>query len=179
VSNSASIYVATLENYFWIQVNGKGNVFISPTLKDFTDSLFKNCDNSGELPQLTDTPSAIVLDLKNCCSMDSTFMGMIAGLAIKINNTPKSLFYLCNVEKKNRSSLEELGLDCIVDINNPSIPWTTLEEKVVNKLQIWDSDKASSPNSQLIFETHSTLGSLSTTNKEKFADVIKISKDEL
>ena len=61
--------------------------------------------------ELEDGIKHIVIDLSECSGMDSTFMGTMAGIAMKLAKLPDGKLEIANPGEKNRSSLEDLGLD--------------------------------------------------------------------
>jgi len=69
VVNSATITVGEINGYSWIRICGKGDVFLAPKLKKFTEKLFSS--NSEE------TTPKVVFDMEECTGMDSTFMGVV------------------------------------------------------------------------------------------------------
>src|SRR5450631_2319235 len=59
----------------WIRVEGRGSFQNSPALKEFSRKL------------IDEGRRKFVVDLKSCLAMDSTFMGTLAGLAIRLRDT--------------------------------------------------------------------------------------------
>ena len=169
--NSATITVGEINGYSWIRICGKGDVFLAPKLKKFTENLF-----TIESEDLT---PKVVLDMEECTGMDSTFMGVLAGFAIKLKGMANSCFQLCNVSNRNQESLEELGIDSLVEINPAESEWKGQCETIQDCLKEWDPDKVEKklPPS-LILETHKTLGSLNKKNEEEFSSVIKAFEDK-
>ena len=165
MANTASIKVAEVEDYSWVSIDGRGDVFTAPKVKLFTESVFaKNSQNKA---------TKIIFDMENCTGMDSTFMGVIAGLAIKLQGMANSYLQLCGVSHSNQESLEELGIDSLVDINSSKPDWEPYHTEIDSKLSEWNPEGKSDPNQSLILDSHKTLGSLSKENEEEFSSVIK------
>src|ERR1043165_1280780 len=83
----------------WIRVEGRGSFQNSPALKEFTRRLME------------DGRREFVVDLKNCPAMDSTFMGTLAGLAIRLREAGGGALWVVNRNERNAELLAGLGLD--------------------------------------------------------------------
>ena len=172
MSQKASIQTGEVKGYSWVRIDGRGDVFLAPLVKKFTDQLLESSSSQ-------DSPPKLVLDMEVCTGMDSTFMGMLAGLAIKFQGIPQSVLQLCFVSQKNVDSLEELGIDSLLDINPSVAEWADQFPHVRTTLKVWGPDQKSSPDAKLILDTHKTLGSLNEKNKAEFSGVIKTFEDQL
>lgn len=76
--------------------------------------MVKECAERG----MNEGRSVIVVDLEACVGMDSTFMGMLAGIAIKLTKLPAGgVLQIAGASERNVQSLEDLGLDALMDIN--------------------------------------------------------------
>jgi len=67
--------VGTTDGFVWIRIKGKGSFSTSPPLKGFIERSLE----SGE--------TQFVIDLGDCPAMHSTFMGTLAGLAMRLSRT--------------------------------------------------------------------------------------------
>lgn len=85
-----------------IRVMGRGSFKISSTLKQFV------------LETATHRPiHTVAIDMRQCIGMDSTFMGVLAGLACRLRSMDKTL-ELIHLSEKNRNLLATLGVDQVV-----------------------------------------------------------------
>jgi len=90
-------------NKIFIRVTGRGSFKVSATLKQFIAEI------------CAQQPVAfVVMDLSDCIGMDSTFMGVLAGLSGRLKQTGKIL-ELINLSEKNEQLLATLGVDKVVD----------------------------------------------------------------
>ncbi len=105
--------------------------------------------------------------------MDSTFMGILASLAIKVKGIANAGLQLCGVTEKNQDSLEELGLDSLMEINPAQAAWLPDCQEIRARLSRWTSTEQARPDSKLVLDTHKTLGSLNASNQQKFSDVVE------
>lgn len=173
MADSASIKVGQIDGYSWIRINGRGDVFLAPSVKKFTDKIL------GQKQSTNRNPAKFVIDMEDCTGMDSTFMGMMAGLAIKLQGVSNSCLQLCGVNSQNQESLEELGIASLVEINPTASEWCDSCDKVRSELRNWSPDGQAKPDPKLILDTHKTLGSLNDQNKKAFSDVIETFEDQL
>ena len=99
-----NLTAAYIDDTVVIRVEGRGSFKISPPMKQF-------------IHQVIDNKSAkrILIDMSDCIGMDSTFMGMLAGLACHIKSKPDIRFKLINLSEKNHKLLLTLGVDRVVD----------------------------------------------------------------
>ncbi|HBM76524.1 MAG TPA: hypothetical protein DD438_00325, partial [Verrucomicrobiales bacterium] len=64
-----------------------------------------------------------VIDLLDCPAMDSTFMGTLAGLAMRLSRIGGGRMHLNGVCDRNRQSLEDLGLEKLLEIDPDDSAW--------------------------------------------------------
>ena len=85
----------------WIRVEGKGTFQNSPGLKDFSRQMMETGRRD------------FVVDLANCPAMDSTFMGTLAGLALRLREVDNGHLWVVNRNDRNSELLQGLGLDAL------------------------------------------------------------------
>ena len=85
----------------WIRVEGKGTFQNSPGLKEFSRQMMETGRRD------------FVVDLANCPAMDSTFMGTLAGLALRLRESGEGHLWVVNRNDRNSELLAGLGLDAL------------------------------------------------------------------
>ena len=65
----------------------------------------------------------VVIDLSGCTGMDSTFMGTLAGMASRLSAKDQGVLEIAEAGDRNRRSLEDLGLDFLMEIDPPAARW--------------------------------------------------------
>ena len=80
-----------------VRVVGRGTYKISGALKEFAGRA------------LDDRDIGVVVDLDACTGMDSTFMGVIAGLAMRLKKVAGGRVILANVSTRLSGLLSTLG----------------------------------------------------------------------
>ncbi|MDR2462425.1 MAG: STAS domain-containing protein [Verrucomicrobiales bacterium] len=115
-----------------------------------------------------------ILDLRECAHMDSTFMGVIAGVALAQRRAGAPLPRIVNSSPRALELLHSLGLGQLLDID-PSpcqpISFSELEDTggSENKAEV----------TQTMLEAHETLIHADHANAAKFQDVITFLKNKL
>lgn len=110
-----------------------------------------------------------VVDLKDCELMDSTFMGTLAGMALKAGGAGKIRIIRAN--PRNRDVLRNLGLDRILSVEEAGPePPEPLREKNLRPPREAERDA--------IIEAHENLVATSPENAVRFKDVLEFLKQE-
>jgi len=96
----------------WVKVEGKGSFLNSGNLKEFAREMVDRGYRE------------FVIDLENCAMMDSTFMGTMAGVALRLKELGRGHLHIVHCGNRSRDLLSGLGLDQIFSIhgNGSSAP---------------------------------------------------------
>ncbi|MFC5051212.1 STAS domain-containing protein [Rubritalea spongiae] len=165
--NKSNIILASKrEGLGWIRCEGKGSFANSPRLKDWSDR------------QLRSGLTHLVVDLEACTGMDSTFMGTMAGIAMRIARVEGGLMEVASANEKNSRSLDDLGLSALMLINPPKPSWEGEEEEIRSSLVELGAAGATD-NTQHVFDAHQTLVDADDSNTEKFSTVLDCLEAEL
>jgi anti-sigma B factor antagonist len=168
VKTDTQISVGNFEGFSWIRCVGKGSFLVSPTMKQFGDERI----SAGE--------SRLVIDLGDCTGMDSTFMGCLAGMAVRLAASG-GVLEICDIDARGRQSLEDLGLDCMMEICPPDAPWIGRIDTIRTALTPPRSSAALPEvrdRAKHVLEAHETLAEANKENAERFSSVISILRDE-
>ena len=138
-----------------IRVEGKGSFQCSPALKEF----------SGKMIQ--EGRREFIVDLKDCPSMDSTFMGTLACIAVRLQDAGGGSLWVVNRNERNNALLAGLGLDALFsDKPLPVEPNGGKAEAIHHT-----ADKAATR--EVIHEAHAICIAVNPANAEKFKDVLE------
>lgn len=111
----------------------------------------------------------LLIDCKNCQSMDSTVLGIIAGIALKFRHlNPPGEILLLNPNARVLELIKNLGLHKIIKIDS--------SDKNIIKPQTEVPHEAAS--TERILEAHENLVEADAQNESKFQDVIRFLKAE-
>lgn len=147
-------------------VRGRGTFKAAPALKKFGLSAMEaGC-------------TLLLLDMRECIGMDSTFMGVVGGLAVRLRKENGGEVAMVNLSVKNKALLTTLGLDLCVRTGGAEAELDAfLGAKDMEKL---DSTTASrNVTTQTMLDAHHDLISISPDNMAKFKDVIAYLQDEM
>lgn len=168
VSVDSPIKVGKFEGFSWIRCEGKGSFLNSPAVKEFGDA------------RLLKGERCLVIDLEACTGMDSTFMGSLAGLATKLTAKGGGL-QVAAPGHKNKDSLEDLGLDFLMEIDPEEAVWKGVEEKARDLLKpkVAGMRAGTELHTRHILEAHEVLSGANEKNREKFSGVLGVLGKEL
>lgn len=125
--------------------------------------------------------SMIVIDLEDCAGMDSTFMGTLAGMASRLS-AKKGALQIADAGERNRRSLEDLGLDFLMEIDPPSADWREKLSEIREDLTEVDSVSAAMDQGQRakhVLEAHEVLSNMNDKNAREFANVVGMLKTQV
>lgn len=160
----STILVAHESETGFIRVLGKGSFKNAKLIKTFTESSREAGINR------------FVIDLQQCKHMDSTFMGVLAGVASQQKKQQLEAPKCVNLSARNRELLETLGLDKIMNLTTRSDESTDSDFKTLDHLEQEEDKKESA---QTMLEAHETLIDVDERNATKFQDVVKFLRHKL
>ena len=118
---------------------------------------------------------AVFFDLHACTGMDSTFMGMLAGLSMHLRKNGAGSLTIVEPGEKNQASLIELGLSQLMSINPSEGPWTGNLNEIRSGFTPLDSGKVLGEKTHIL-ECHESLCEASDDNTDRFKSVLEILK---
>lgn len=103
-----------------LKIVGRASYLNSAPLSEF----FNNCIQTGKLH--------FIIDFQECASMDSTFLGLLASVAMHaLEHIPQGSITLQNISQRNLELVKNLGLHKILKINDsPILPSTDNAEAI-------------------------------------------------
>src|ERR1700761_8313052 len=106
----SKILVARSGDLGFVKVVGRGSFQNSGCLKAFYLQLLK------------EGVTRFVIDLGSCTYLDSTFLGILLGLGLKLRESGKGLLNILNASSRNLELLRNLGLDRLIQLSGGSLP---------------------------------------------------------
>src|SRR3954468_16629890 len=89
-----------------VRIDGRASFQNSACLRDFVAEMIRR----GK--------TRFVLDFENCASMDSTFLGVLAGAALELRKrTPDGSLVLARVGQRNLELIRNLGLHRLLTVD--------------------------------------------------------------
>jgi len=161
---SPALCVAVVKHTAFIKVPGRANYASSIDLKTLVAELRKRGF------------SEFILDLRECMTMDSTFLGVLAGLVLR-NNQPEPeppLIELLNPNDRVLDLIENLGVLSMFKVKNEDVPSTLMFEPT--------NDHPAPTKEEVTrncLEAHRTLMQVNPANVPKFKEVTQFMAEDL
>ncbi|MFH1066743.1 MAG: STAS domain-containing protein [bacterium] len=157
-----SILVGRSGGTAWVRVVGRGSFKNAPHVKRFADEVMQQ------------GVTGFVVDLGKCAHMDSTFMGILAGLNLRLKKGGQSELVVVNVAKRNMELLHNLGLDKILRVEEKP-----MEGEIPQASPLAGGQETPQQIVKTMLEAHETLLEVDQRNVVKFQDVITYLRHEL
>ena len=148
-----------------MRVEGKGSFLNSTGLKEFAKEMI----NRGF--------REFAIDLKNCTVMDSTFMGTLAGVALRLRELGQGTLRVTNLNERNSDLLSNLGLDQSISSSSKRAGRPYSETAAQTPLATTAPDKTTQ--AQTMLEAHEACVEANAANAAKFKDVLEYLKQDL
>lgn len=164
----SSIQVGVNGPVVWVRVAGRGSFLESGSLKEFGREMV----NRGY--------REFVFDLEKCAMMDSTFMGTMAGMALRLKELGQGRLHVIHCGQRSRDLLSGLGLDQIFDIQakGESAPeYKTLTN--TNGETPSGAPPTKREQASTMLEAHEALCEARPENLTRFKDVLEYLKQDL
>ncbi len=104
--------------------------------------------------------------------MDSTFIGTLAGTALRIEGR-NGFVGLVNASERNLELVRSLGLDEIFEIDESGERWQTERDLVISGLEEMVDDTDRREMTRVSLEAHQALGEANDENLPRFKDVVE------
>ena len=160
-----SILVGTANRTVCVRVEGKGSFLNSTGLKEFAKEMI----NRGF--------REFAIDLKNCPVMDSTFMGTLAGIALRLRELGQGMLRVTNLNERNHDLLANLGLDQLfcIEARDGAVP----PENSVAQVPLVSAAPDKVTQAKTMLEAHEACVEANEANAAKFKDVLEYLKQHL
>lgn len=162
---TSKILVARSANLGFVKVVGRGSFQNSGCLKTFYLQLLK------------DGVDKFVIDLDACTYLDSTFLGILLGLGLKLKAAGNGLLHILNASARNVELLKNLGLDRLISIDAKRIDLNGVASQKLEALDCEVLTKAEA--GPTILEAHEALMEFDPRNIPKFKDVVEFLREDL
>jgi anti-sigma B factor antagonist len=174
----SKILVARSVDLGFIKVVGRGSFQNSGCLKAFYQQLLK------------DGVRRFVVDLDACTYLDSTFLGILLGLGLKLKEMGAGLLHILNASPRNLELLRNLGLDRLISIESttgqvgvrPSNGTAMSALKAANEENLKEMPCQVPTRAEAgptILEAHVNLMEFDPRNVPKFKDVVEFLREDL
>ncbi len=163
VSAQALYLVNAASDPVAVRIQGRANFQNSHCLDEFVQEMIRQ----GK--------TRFVIDFQDCASMDSTFLGVLAGLALKLRkNQPPGSLVLARPTERNLALIRSLGLHRLATIDAAAEVNATSGTALNNCGQLDEVTSA-----RHVLAAHENLVAADSDNQTKFQDVLTFLKQRV
>ncbi|MGH8046531.1 MAG: STAS domain-containing protein, partial [Chthoniobacterales bacterium] len=160
MSQKSAILAGLYDHFVWLRVSGRGTFQTSAGMKEYSRRMILRGHRS------------FVIDLTDCELMDSTFMGTMAGMALRLREMGSGTLTVLHANTRNRGLLENLGLDHLFSFRLPEGTRHAPSEVAEKPLPPAAPDVARQQ--EVIRDAHIALVEADPENEERFKDVLEL-----
>ncbi|ACB75967.1 STAS domain-containing protein [Opitutus terrae] len=147
-----------------VRVNGRACFQNSACLREFVTEMLRQ------------QKTRFVFDFQNCSSMDSTFLGVLAGIALELKKVPGGgSLVLARMGPRNLELVRNLGLHRLLTVETGDFPMTFDAQAT----PIPCRDQTELDHARLVLEAHENLVTADESNRAKFQDVLAFLKNRV
>lgn len=150
-----SLSVARSGDAVYVCICGPGNMKICPTLYDFAKRM------------VIEGYKKFIIDLEECSTMDSTFMGTLVEVSSFSTPSYESLMVI-NAQDHCEGLLEGLGLDNVLHIRRGKTELPHVELEPLPEFAVTQSERM-----KLLRNAHEKLVKIDRRNEEKFGPFLR------
>ena len=147
-----------------VRISGRACFQNSACLRDFI----------GEM--LRQGKTKFVLDFQQCTSMDSTFLGVLAGSALELKKRGGGSLVLARLGARNLELVRNLGLHRLLTVDSGEAP---INGGANCDTALHCNDQSELEHARLVLEAHENLVSVDESNRSKFQDVLTFLKNRV
>jgi anti-anti-sigma regulatory factor len=149
------IQVAEQDHTAYIRMRGRATFMLASDFKTYVTM------------QVEDRQRGVLIDLSECETIDSTFIGTITSLSLKYRKTHPGCVKLFNISSHVREILSTLGLITILDVVNGN------ENESVAFSEMAPGDQSRVDVAHLMLDAHQTLSGINRENALEFKNVVE------
>ena len=147
-----------------VRIEGRASFQNSACLHDFIEEMLRQ----GK--------TRFVIDFQRCTSMDSTFLGVLAGAALALRKkSPPGSLVLARVGARNLELVRNLGLHRLLTVDAGD----ALTAFASPPVSLACPDRSELENARLVLEAHENLVNADENNRGKFQDVLAFLKNRV
>ena len=161
----SSIQVGVNGPAVWVKVEGRGSFLNSGNFKQFAREMVDRGYRE------------FVIDLQNCAMMDSTFMGTLAGVALRLKEIGEGHLRVVHCGERSRDLLSGLGLDQLFQIQSNGSQAPQCE--VLARAAAAEQGARKQEQTKEMLDAHQALCDAAPENFLRFKDVLDYLKQDL
>lgn len=120
----------------------------------------------------------IVFDMEHCAGMDSTFLGLLTGLALDVRQAePAGSVVVCRLSPRNLELIRNLGLHRLLEVD--AKPGELAFKGAAQTGLSAPPPESEAASARLILRAHECLCAVDDGNRARFSDVITILRHQV
>jgi anti-sigma B factor antagonist len=148
-----------------VRIEGRANFQNSACLRDFVTEM------------IAEGKRTFAIDFLHCTSMDSTFLGVLAGAALQLRKLePPGSLALVRVGPRNLELIRNLGLHRLLTVDSGAFPMS-FHPPQDHPLEC--ADRSEIDTARVCLEAHENLIAADEANRAKFQDVLVFLRNRL
>jgi len=167
VTSQSSIQVGVADGAVWIKVEGRGSFQNSTPIKDFARQMLAGGHRN------------FYVDLKDCALMDSTFMGTLAGIALKIKAEGFGELHVVNSNERNISLLCNLGLNHLLRLEGGFQGFDVASQQMSEQATLSPGAVDKLEEAKTMLEAHEAVVTAAPSVAAQFTDVIEFLRQNI
>lgn len=146
-----------------VRIEGRASFLNSAAVKEFLAG------------QIAAGKRHFAVDFKGCVSMDSTFLGVLAGAALQLRRLdPPGSLTLVRAGERNLELIRNLGLHRLATVDTRASAVPAAGGQALDARSLGEIDRA-----RLVLEAHENLLATDPDNATKFQDVVAFLRNQL
>lgn len=153
----------------FVRITGRASFKVGTALKQFGQSAL----DAGA--------QTMAFDMADCVGMDSTFMGVLAGMALRLRKAG-GVMVLYDLSARTRGLVATLGLDQIVEayeVGQLPDSIRELAERSLKLKALTAGAESKQSTARTMLEAHETLVQVDAANQPRFKDVLAFLREDL
>lgn len=157
-------HVDPYANPVLVRITGRASFLNSASLKEFFATMIRQGRTS------------LAVDFNQCTSMDSTFLGVLAGAALELRRqTPPGNLVLVRINERNLELIRNLGMHRLATVD----PGGQVAESGVAGQPLTEQMRTEIERTRLVLEAHENLLQADPGNAARFQDLLTFLRNQL
>ncbi len=162
MNSDTSIFVGRLDNVVWVRIEGIATKDTSCGIRQYFSESLKEGHRE------------FIIDLEECRMIDSTFIGILTGLAGKLEEGAVKVIH---PNERNQKSICKLGLNTLITLEPDGVE---SEDEARTRLDpLLDDERERVQQAAVILQAHEELSSINERNAADFKDVLDYLRRDL
>lgn len=166
VTPKSTVLAGLFDQLVWVRVEGRGTFQVSAGLKEYTRRMIQRGFRG------------FVIDLTSCELMDSTFMGTMAGVALRLREIGSGSLTVLHANPRNAGLLENLGLDHLFKFELPDGTAPIVSKEQLRQQELRREPPGTEEQRSTMLSAHEALVEAAPENEDRFRDVLELLKQE-